>query len=388
MRVFYDHQVTSLQDAGGISRYYFELVQALLRVHATGQDDGADPRDEPVKPELFLGFNRSVLRFASLRPGARISSVATSMRPGPLRYALNEALTSVAVPLRGCFDVYHATYQRVLPAIRKRALVVTHHDSTPDRFPHLFLNASAIHARLKRVYAQADRIICISESSRQDLLHFFAVVPEKTVVIHHGFSTLPLPAHLADKDRGDLSWVGPCEQPYLLYVGSRAAYKNFPVVLQALAQQPHKDLHLVAAGGGALTAEEVGKIAELQLTGRVHGLSRVTDAQLAALYRRAEIFVYPSLYEGFGFPPLEAMSLGCPVLVSRGSALPEICGDAAFYFDPGSADDLTASLTKMLDDDVFRNSKREAGYRQIKRYTWQQAATETLAIYRSAASGC
>ncbi len=368
MRVFYDHQVTSLQDAGGISRYYFELVRAML--------DANEPVDA-FQPELLLGFNRSIVPFPSLRPRARVSAISTSMAPGRLRYALNEALTSMAAPSRGRFDVYHTTYQRVLPAIRKSAVIATHHDSTPDHFPGLFPDAAAIHGRLKKVYARADRIICISESCRQDLLGFFNVEPAKAVTIHHGFSALP-------PEREDERNHLPCRQPFLLYVGSRAAYKNFPMMLQALAAQAQKDLHLVAAGGGAFRADEMIEISRLKLSERVHGLPRVSDEQLASLYRNAEIFVYPSLYEGFGFPPLEAMSVGCPALVSRTSALPEICGEAAFYFDPASAEDLAASIAKLLGDEGLRHSRRQPGLAQVKLYTWQKTAAATLATYRAA----
>ena len=369
MRVFYDHQVTSLQDAGGISRYYFELVQAFLNLDAGG---------EAMQPKLLLGLNRSVLPFASLRPRACVTSIATRMKPGPLRYAMNEAITMAAAPWRSGVDVYHATYQRVLPAIRSGAVVVTHHDSTPNRFPGLFSNAAAIHSRLKKVYARADRIICISESSRQDLLHFFEIDPEKTVVIHHGFSALPLVG--ADERESRVSF----EQPYVLYVGARAAYKNFSTVLQAMARQPRKDLHLVAAGGGGWRADEMAEISRLRLAGRLHVLPRVSDAQLASLYRNAAVFVYPSLYEGFGFPPLEAMSVGCPALVARTSALPEICGDAAFYFDPANVEELVMSLTRLLSDDMYRRSKRQLGFEQVKQYTWRKAAIQTLAAYLNA----
>jgi glycosyltransferase involved in cell wall biosynthesis len=368
MRIFYDHQVTSLQDAGGISRYYFDLVQALPDLDAAGGR---------VSPELLLGFNRSVLPFSSLEPRARVTSFASAIRPGPLRYAVNEALTAAVAPLRGRVDVYHATYQRLLPSIRYDAVVVTHHDSTPDRFPHLFPDAAAIHARLRKVYARADQIICISESCRQDLLHYFPIALEKTVVIHHGFSALPA---AGEDERSTM----PCEQPYLLYVGSRAAYKNFPSLLRALAQQANKDVHLVAAGGGPFSVADLAEISRLRLTERVHLLPRVSETQLADLYRNAALFVYPSLYEGFGFPPLEAMSAGCPALVSCAAALPEICGDAAFYFDPASVDDLAAALARLLVDDTVRLSKLALGLEQVKRYTWHRTAAETLAVYRAA----
>ena len=364
MRILYDHQVTSLQDAGGISRYFFELIPAVLRT-------------EQGEPTLLLGFERSVVPFRSLGKPANVQAISTSLRPGYQRYAINESLTALCAPFLSGYDVYHATYQRALPYIRRKALVVTHHDSTSDRFPQLFPDAGRIRTRLATLYAQAERIICISESSRRDLLHFFPVAPEKTVVIHHGFSPLPAPSGNEVLPHFD-------GRPYLLYVGSRATYKNFGVVLQALALQKERDLCLLAVGGGELQRSEQDAIDRLGLKGRVSVVARVTDRELAASYRHALLFVYPSLYEGFGFPPLEAMQMNCPVLLSRTSALPEICGDAAFYFDPSSAEDLAYRLQALRKDDGLRRSKLASGSAQIERYRWDRAAAATLEAYSAA----
>lgn len=363
MRVFYDHQVTSLQDAGGVSRYYFELVRALSKM--------------AVQTEWLLGWNRSVLPVSSLRPLAHITSYGTSTTPGYFRYAMNEALTCGIRSMAGRVDVYHATYQRVLPYVRNRAVVVTHHDSTPDRFPELFSDAAAIHRRLEKVYACADRIVCISESSRADLIHYFGVDEDRTVVVHHGFSKL-------ESVVGEPFISSPAKLPYALYVGSRAAYKNFSTLLDALSLIRFGDLQLVVAGGGPLTASESEKIGRLGLRSRVRVQPQPQDEELAALYRGASMFVYPSLYEGFGFPPLEAMYAGCPAVVSRTSALPEVCGGAAFYFDPHSAEALADLIDRMCTDEEFRISKRQLGFMQVKQYTWERTAAETLAAYRDA----
>ena len=362
MRVFYDHQVTSLQDAGGISRYLFEIVQAMLRM---GE----------FRPELLLGLEHSVVPFRSLPKPALVTAIASGMKAGYQRYAINEAMTAMVAPLRGKFDIYHATYQRELPYVRNRAVVVTHHDSTPEHYPHLFPNAAAIHARLSRLYARADRILCISEASRQDLLRFHGVNPRKTEVIHHGFSPLPAPASSPMTD-----WDG---RPFLLYVGARAAYKNFSLVVEALAEQKDNALGLLVIGGGTFTAEETGRIRKLGLADRVRLVPRASDSELSAAYRAASLFVYPSLYEGFGFPPLEAMQAGCPAIVSRIPALLEVCGDAAFFFDPESAE-LASLIDSLRSDEGFRLSRREAGFAQVRRYTWENAAAATLAAYRTA----
>jgi glycosyltransferase involved in cell wall biosynthesis len=363
MRVFYDHQVTSLQDAGGVSRYYFELVRALSKI--------------AVRAEWLLGWNRSVLPVSALGASADVTSYETSVAPGYFRYAMNEALTAGFRSIARRVDVYHATYQRVLPFVRNRAVVVTHHDSTPDRFPELFSDASAIHRRLEKVYERADRILCISESSRADLIHYFGVEVDRTVVIHHGFSTLESAA-------GESSSISLDQPPYILYVGSRAAYKNFSTLLDAFSRIRFKDLQLVVAGGGPLTAPESEKLERLGLSSRIRVMTQPKDQELAALYRGARMFVYPSFYEGFGFPPLEAMHAGCPAIVSRTSALPEICGDAAFYFDPHCSEELADLISRMLTDEEFRLSKRQLGFVQVKQYTWEKTAAETLAAYRTA----
>ena len=375
MRVFYDHQVTSLQDAGGVSRYFYELARVFSQ-------------NARVQPELLHGFSQSVMPFRALPPPARVWSwPAAAPKAGYARYAINEALTAAMAPFLGECDVYHSTYQRALPWVRRRALVVTHHDSTPDRYPELFSDAAAIHARLEGLYARADRILCISENSRRDLLQFYRVDERKTEVIYQGFA--PLSAS-EDAAAELLLWIAEKElvgRPFLLYVGSRPAYKNFSLVLEALVRQRNPDLWLLAIGGGNFTVEEHHRIDQMGLRHRVRLLPYASDGQLAAAYRAACLFVYPSLYEGFGFPPLEAMSAGCPALVSGTSAMPEICGDAAFYFDPTRVEELTSLTGELLADERLRLSKKAAGEARISLYSWEKTAAATLAAYARALPG-
>jgi glycosyltransferase involved in cell wall biosynthesis len=254
-------------------------------------------------------------------------------------------------------------------------VVVTHHDCIHERFPSLFSNANSIVGSKRKLFAQADAIICVSESSRKDLLHFYDVAEGKTHVVHHGFSPLPLPVDVPSSQAG----------PYLLYVGSRAGYKNFGLLLEAFSHSGLAgDYRLLAVGGGSFTPEEKARIASLRLDCSVTVVPKADDATLARAYRDAALFVYPSLYEGFGFPPLEAMSLGCPVLVNQTSSLPEICGDAAYYFDAaGDAGELSQSLTSILAEDRGRGTKRELGERRVRLYDWNRTAHQTLGVYRT-----
>src|SRR4051794_38177339 len=174
MRVLYDHQVFSLQNAGGASRYHFELARNL-----SSRDD--------VSVNAYVGFNACVHPFASLK-NARVLSVPSKLQPGILRYAANELLTGITALVAGRWDVYHPTLYRAMPCSRSRKIVATHHDCTHERFPELFPNVDRIVSAKAKLYARADAIICVSESSRRDLLHFYLIDPSKTHVIHHGMT--------------------------------------------------------------------------------------------------------------------------------------------------------------------------------------------------------
>ena len=365
MRIFYDHQVFSLQDAGGASRYHFELIRNL-QANANFAIDA------------LLGLNNSVMPFASLRQATtRITSRKTGIRPGAVRYAANELQTVVAAPLLGEFDIYHPTLYRALPWVRRRRVVVTHHDCIHERFPHLFADAASIIRAKNKLFQQADAIICVSASSQRDLLHFYDGLEKKTYVVHHGFSPLESAPEDGDSDVNKL-------RPYLLYVGSRAGYKNFSLLLEAFASSGlTSEYRLLAVGGGGLTTAEHERIAALRLAGSVTIIPKANDTVLAGAYRNAALFVYPTLYEGFGFPPLEAMSLGCPVLVNRISSLPEICGDAAFYFAAPDVEELARSLVSTLGDSQGLSTRKALGRQQIGRYDWHRTARSTLDVYRS-----
>ena len=327
MRIRYDHQVFSLQDAGGASRYHYELARYLASV-------------PDVQVEMSLGLYNSVCRFEELAsPHLRLRGTRAPLPPGLLRYALNETIGTVASAFASRFDIYHPTYFRSMPAIRARRMVVTHHDCVYEEFPHLFRDASAVIRSKGKLYARADRIICISEASRRGLLAYYPVDAAKTQVVHHGLTALPRsPQATADLRRQ-------VRRPFLLYVGIRNYHKNFLAFLQAYHEAGlSSDYDLLALGGGHLTAKETAEVASLGLSEAVVAIPSVTDEFLAEAYTAAALFVYPSLSEGFGIPPLEAMAAGCPVAASHVAAIPEVCGDAPFYFDPHDEASITRAL--------------------------------------------
>jgi|SRR5271165_701050 len=365
MRVLYDHQLFSLQDAGGGSRYFYELAQFMA----------ATPG---VQMELLLGMNSSVHPFQELTPErATVMTLGGSLGPGIWRFIVNEAFSNAVAPFRGRMDIYHSTLYRCVPLVRARRIVATHHDCVHERFPHLFPDVGKIRRAKKRLYRQADAIICVSEASRKDLLAFYDVSAGKTTVIHHGISRMAPGSNAAAN-----LWMH-IRRPYILFVGSRAPYKNFNALLKAFHDTGlHESLDLLVLGGGPLTQEQRALIGELGLADSVTIVPIVSDGVLAEAYAAARLFVYPSLCEGFGFPPLEAMSAGCPVLASNTSSIPEVCLDAPFYFDPLDQSSFTRALLYAINDEEARRRAIEEGIKVAGRYSWSRCGEQTLALYR------
>ena len=233
MRILYDHQVFSLQNAGGASRYFYELARYMTSV-------------PDVRAEVLMGINGSAYPFRSLdAKRARVVGFRDWLPPGSSRYVVNEAWGNMMAAISGRFDVYHPTTYLRMPMVRARRVVATHHDCTHERFPELFPDVKKVLWARKWLFPKVDAIICVSESCRQDLLHFYNVDAAKTRVIHHGLTPLPRSAEAAGALRKHL------RRDYVLYVGMRAAFKNFRGLLHALHDTAlHKSLDLLVLGGG------------------------------------------------------------------------------------------------------------------------------------------
>ncbi len=365
MRILYDHQVFSLQDAGGASRYFYELAR-----YVSGKPD--------VETQILMGINGSVYPFRQLETTrTRVTALPNWLSPGSLRYAANEAWSNLRATMLGKFDIYHPTTYLRMPMVRAHRVIATHNECTHERFPELFPDRKKVLWARKWLFPRVDAIICCSESTRQDLLHFYNVDPAKTRVIYDAFTPLPRSVEAAAKLRQQI------RRDYILYVGMRAAFKNFRGLLQAMHDtRLHDSVDLLVIGGGEISGEEKKLIGSLDLGNSVVSMPKVSDEVLAEAYAGAKLFVYPSLSEGFGIPPLEAMSLGCPVLASRGGSIPEVCGDAPFYFDAADQDAFARELLRALNDVPAREQAVRAGKAVVTRYSWDKCGEQTLALYR------
>ena len=297
-------------------------------------------------------------------------------RLGQVLSVVNQAL----FPLVGMGrrpDVIHETYYAAKPVYKGRAArVLTVYDLIHERFPQSFLPGDPVAHNRAKAILRADHLICISESTRRDLLETYQVPESKVSVTYLGYYALPMSSLNAS------SLVG--VRPYLLYVGSRHGYKNFDGLLAAYAQSRTRQegVRIVCFGGGPLSATERSLINKYQLHADDVAHVSGTDERLAALYAGAVAFVYPSKYEGFGIPPLEAMSLGCPVVCSNSSSIPEVVGNAGAYFDPNSVESIQQTLDQVLLSPTRQNELTTLGHARVRAFSWARCAGQTLDVYR------
>lgn len=364
VKVTYDFQIFTEQQYGGISRYFVALATELRRL-------GVGSRIiAPVHSNRHLRAAPSGVALGTYVPQVR----GTGSLIRRLDRVLFNGLARGLAP-----DVVHETYYSSTRTFTGKAPVVTTvYDMIHERYPHVFATRDDTAARKALAVQRADRIVCISENTRRDLLDVHRIPEDRVVVIHLGCDRLT-PGELTAA-----SLVG--TRPYFLYVGVRNDVKNFSRLAEAFASSSilRAEYRIVCIGGGHMTAGERANLRALGLSDEdvVH-LAANSDASLAALYLGATAFVYPSLYEGFGIPVLEAMSLGCPVVCSDSSSLPEVAGDAAEYFDPRNTEALRAALESVAGSEATRQELTRRGRVRAGSFSWERCARETLDVYRS-----
>ncbi len=360
INIIYDYQVFGWQQYGGISRYFHELAKRI---------------------EASEGFSASVLaplhvnRYLRLG-GVKVSGLLVPTIPKTNRLiAMTNRCLSKAKLQRMPPDVIHETYYRSTPITPPYCpVVITVHDMIHEKFPGDFGRRDPTSQAKRAAVARADQVICVSERTRQDLIELFNPNPAKVHTIYHGFDLQDIAEPI---DQPDIT------RPFFLYVGQRGGYKNFSRLLSAYASSRalRNEFDLIAFGAKSFTPLERSLIHAAALdTGQVRHLAG-DDGLLSFLYRRATALVYPSLYEGFGIPPLEAMSLSCPVLCSRTSSLPEIVGDAGLYFDPSNVDEIAAAMETVASSSAVRQSLIIKGGTRVREFSYERCASETQRIY-------
>lgn len=358
-------------ERAGLGRYAASLGQALLELGVSLSAFINDPRDGQLRPPL----NRLPTLTAHLPRKRWRLRAALSYFGGP---SLRRAFPSVTL--------FHAT-EHLLPLIPDARSVFTLHDTAYLLYPqhHLPQNRLYLTLMMPRFLARADRVICVSENTRRDALRFYKLNPDKVCVIPEGVEPRFTPI-------SDLQILRSVRERYhlpprfILYVGTIEPRKNLTTLLEAYAvlRRSLPEVGLVIAGGkGWLYAGFFEKLRALDLEPHVTLTDFVPDADLPALINCSEVFAYPSLFEGFGLPPLEAMACGVPVVTSNAASLPEVVGEAGLLLAPRDVMAWVEALSAVLLNPALRANLRERGLRRAARFTWEATAQQTLAVYCS-----
>lgn len=364
MKIIYDHQAFTAQSHGGVSRYFVKLAKEILKTEN--------------EPKIFAPVHRNTF----------LSKLPSELLDGQyFEYFLPRTVS--LVNLYNSFklqkylknntpDILHETYYRKKKyKIDNLPVVITVYDMIHELFREDFpINDLTAKYKLESI-KRADHIICISKNTKKDLIELYNIPSNKISVVYLA-SDLNINLDIQENKKLIKNF-----KPFLLYVGQRNGYKNFDKFIKsfALSKKLMKNFQIICFGGGKFTKDELNKINSLgyyesqviQLTG--------DDNILANLYSIATSLVYPSMYEGFGLPLLEAMSIGCPVLCSNTSSIPEVAGNAAIYFNPNNIEEISSSIENFVFSESEKIKVQKLGFERCKKFSWSLCAQKTLKVY-------
>lgn len=368
MKILYDYRTFKVQKFGGVSRLFSELAKHSIS-------------DEMIDVKVAAGFHGN----EHLHEVEKMAKQMVKGCYGPFSLSQNKAIGAINQIYFQNYaqkwkpDICHFTMAKNMKIPRGTKTVMTIHDMVHELFPIGEGGCPIFKERKKNLAANVDGIICVSENTKRDMMEILNVTDKKIRVVYNGNS---------------LAGVAPSSgfapaYPYYLFVGGRGAHKNFPIGLKAFAKliqvEEFSDYRIICFGGGELTDIELGLIKELKLEGKVIQLGG-SDVELVELYSKAIAHIYPSRYEGFGIPPLEAMSVGCPVIASNASSMPEVVGEGGYLFSPDSVEELVQGMT-LVNDESERAGMIEKGTQQAAKFSWARCYKETVEFYEEVFNG-
>lgn len=376
MRILYDGQIFDSQMYGGISRYFSELIQHIKKTDA----------HTCIVP-ITHTKNFYLQKILDIKPAASLFDIVLkrTFRYKKIFEALHQKLNPhsnrnnlIREMKRGAFDIFHPTYydSYFTPYLHDKPYVITVYDMIHELYPQFFNYNFFFLRHKKKSITRAHRIIAISEHTKRDLMRIYNIPEHKIDVVYLANSLQP--SHTSSPIPNTR---------YILFVGSRGIYKNFTFFIESIAPllQAQKDLRVLVTGGyqnrNSFTEAESQLFKKLAIEHQVI-YQEADDTMLASLYQHALCFVFPSLYEGFGIPILEAFACSCPVVASRTSSLQEIGGDAAFYFDPLDHNSILSAVREILSNSNIRNNLVAKGLDRVKMFSWDITAAKTIEVYR------
>ena len=367
MKISFDHQIFSSQAVGGVSRYFVELI------------NGLNSKDE-IQAEIYAPLHcNNYLQEVTDFNGIKVNAIPKIHRfIQPFDHLLSLVHFSRNVP-----DLIHETYYQFETAAPKNCpVVVSAYVIIHERYHQNFRIKDDTTLRKRAALRRATHVIAISESTRNDYIEYFNVLPESITTVLLG-NSFPIAK--------DLNPTTPAlrERPYILFVGARRGYKNFERVVEAYfsSRLLTAEVDLICFGGGDFSSHERDYIVRNggSLARQVQHVAG-SDIRLYEHYRNARLLVYPSLYEGFGLPPLEAMAAACPVACTNTSSVPEVVGDAALMFDPTRVEDIRVSMERLAFDESLASNLKRRGLLRASELSWQKCVNATADVYRRVTS--
>jgi glycosyltransferase involved in cell wall biosynthesis len=354
----------SVQKYGGISKYFCELMKNY-------------PEEYQFKLAILFSENQhlkdnyKIFKKLYLPLPAKDSKVKGILKRNT--YKINNSYSKYVIS-SGDYDLFHPTYyDPYFLENLKKPYIITVHDLIQFKFKDQYKNNSLI-PQMKKIIRKANRIISISENTKKDLIEILNINPEKIDVVHHGFTPPATTSRLNRYGR------------YILFVGYRGGYKNFSMLIRAFSNLIiyDEDLKLICVGQ-PFTKDETEELINNNIYNKTIVLG-ANEELLNQLYSNALVFVYPTLYEGFGMSILEAFANNCPVCLSNTSSLPEVAGNAGIYFDPRNADSITHAIKKIIYDPELSQKMIREGNLRLANFSWKKCAEQTVISHLKALS--
>jgi len=363
MRILYDHQMFSIQKYGGVTKYFCELMKSFPFEHEY-------TLSLLLSDNQYLKENNKIFKKKNFPlPNSNFKGKRFFKKS---IYNLNQIYSSHFISSNE-FDVFHPTfYDNYFFSVLKKPYVITVHDLIAFRYKDTYLKEDPYRHLMKRVIKNATRIISVSQNTKQDIIDTFNINEENIDVVYHGFAKPKMIERTLDYGK------------YILFVGRRSGYKNFKRFVNSISNLLNKegDIKLVCVGE-PFNRDENSELIKLKIFKQAIALT-VDEDSLNNLYANALLFVYPSFYEGFGMPILEAFANNCPVCLSNTSCFPEIAGNAGIYFDPNDQESISTAVNKVIYTKIFRNQMINRGIERLSEFSWSKTAKKTLLSYQKA----
>ena len=379
MNILFDYQAFQMQKYGGVSNCFCKLISHFNNniKYKIGivQSENFHLKESNICTNLAtpkMDYNKFTSKY-SFKGKGLLYIWANKLLPLPTAENLNKR-KSIEYLKEGNFDVFHPTFfdDYFLKYLNGKPFVLTIHDMIPELFPEYFSKNDFQILAKRKLSKKASAIIAVSEKTKQDIIKILGVPEEKIHVIYHGGPKIE-----SIKDKSIFNF------PYFLYIGQRYTYKNFNQLLKDFSKftTEHKEVRLVCTGP-KFNDSEIDNINNLNLSNNIIHIE-ANDNQLKNLYANAEAFIYPSLYEGFGIPILEAFAYGCPVLLNNKSCFPEIGGNAAIYFE---SDQYSSNIYETLMSfynlpTIEKEALKNKGYERLSSFSWENSAIKLQKLY-------